>query len=406
MCDTLATVTADGVLFAKNSDRDPNEAQLLRWYAGADHQEHDEVACTWITIPQVPRTHAVVVSQPWWMWGAEIGANEHGVVIGNEAVFTTQPAGDPALLGMDLLRLALERSTTAHDAVGVLVSLLEAHGQGGPCSHEHPGFSYHNSFLVADRSSAIVVETAGSLWATEEVRGRGRSISNGLSIEAFAHAHGQRIRPRVAACAARRARTQPAAEAASGPADLFAALRDHGPQGSPRWSVVNGALDAPCAHAGGKVTSTQTTASWVADLRDDPVHWVTGTSAPCTSLFKPVRVHEPLDLGDHGATNRFDPTVGWWHHERLHRLALHDHAASTARFSAEQARVEARWLADPPDSEAAFAEAREITDRWHADLSAAALPDRRPRWLRALWDRWDREAGLHHTFAPTGGHHG
>jgi hypothetical protein len=65
----------------------------------------------------------------------------------------------------------------------------------------------------------------------------------------------------------------------------MAALRDHGPDGLPRYSPVNGALDAPCAHIGGLVTSTQTTASWVADLRGaapgpdaTPArHWVTAT---------------------------------------------------------------------------------------------------------------------------------
>ncbi len=181
MCDTLVSLTPDGVLFAKNSDRDPNEAQTPRWYPASDHDpEPGQVDCTWISIPQVEHTHAVLLSQPWWMWGAEMGANEHGVVIGNEAVFTNQPLGDPALLGMDLLRLAVERAATAHDAVAVIVELLEQHGQGGPCSHEKPGFSYHNSFLVADPSGAIVLETAGVNWAVEHVTGRGRSISNWL----------------------------------------------------------------------------------------------------------------------------------------------------------------------------------------------------------------------------------
>nr|HEX2574929.1 carcinine hydrolase/isopenicillin-N N-acyltransferase family protein [Aquihabitans sp.] len=186
MCDTLVSLTDDGVLFAKNSDRDPNEAQVLRWHPAADHEPDGEVACTWTSIPQVAHTHAVVLSQPWWMWGAEMGANGHGVVIGNEAVFTKRPQGPPSLLGMDLLRLALERATTAADAVQVLVELLERHGQGGACSHERPGFSYHNSFLVADPDGAIVLETADRHWATEEVRGPGRSISNGLTIDGFA----------------------------------------------------------------------------------------------------------------------------------------------------------------------------------------------------------------------------
>ena len=145
-----------------------------------------------------------------------MGANEHGVVIGNEAVFTTQPAGDPALLGMDLVRLGLERATSAADAVEIMVTLLERHGQGGSCSRAHPGFTYHNSFLVADPQGAIVLETAGSLWATETVEGPGRSISNGLTIQGFADAHARRVKSRVAACSLRQARTQASADRAPG----------------------------------------------------------------------------------------------------------------------------------------------------------------------------------------------
>src|SRR5699024_5216005 len=115
------------------------------------------------------------------------------------------------------------------------------------------------------------------------------------------------------------------------PAHLFAALRDHGAGPSPRWSRLNGALAAPCAHAGGRLTSTQSTASWVSDLRGSPLHWATATSAPCTSLFKPVRIEDPVDLAPGvEASNRYDPALRWWRHEVLHRLVLRDHAASTA----------------------------------------------------------------------------
>lgn len=393
MCDTLVSLTDDGVLFAKNSDRDPNEAQALAWFPAAEHEPGTELTCTWITIAQAPRTHAVVLSQPWWIWGAEMGANEHGVVIGNEAVFTKRPAGEAALLGMDLVRLGLERAASAAEAVEVMVTLLERHGQGGSCSHEHPGFTYHNSFLVADPNGAVVVETAGDQWATEVVTGPGRSISNGLTIDGFADAHADRLRSRVAAAPARRHRTEVAASHARTPADLFGALRDHGEDPAPRWSPLNGALAAPCAHAGGRLTSVQTTASWVADLRSEPRHWVAPTAAPCTSTFLPVRVGEPADLGP-APTNRFDPTTRWWRHELVHRLVLRDHPASVARFAAARDRTERAWLAAPPTTAEAAAELDDCESAALADLTAARLPDRRPRWLQRHWEDLDRHAAI------------
>jgi secernin len=399
MCDTMVRVEPGRVLFAKNSDRDPNEAQALTWRPGAVHPPGARVRCTYLTIRQAARTHAVLLSRPFWMWGAEMGANEHGVTIGNEAVFTTQPDEPAGLTGMDLVRLGLERGSTAHEAVDVIVSLLDEHGQGGGCGHEDRSFTYHNSFLVADGRTAIVLETAGRRWAVEEVTTGARSISNGLTIPGFADRHADRLRTRVSACATRRELTEGRASRAEGPGDLMAALRDHGPGGL-RYSPVNGAMAAPCMHAGGLLAASQTTASWVAELTPAGTrHWVTATAAPCTSLFKPVRVHEPLDLGPE-PTDVFDAATPWWRHERLHRLVLRDPARLLPPLAAERDGIERAWLAEPPSPSAAFRQADDLTDRWLRRASADAVDDRRPVWVRRYWRRRDLRAGMPRRPAP------
>jgi len=395
MCDTLVVLQADRVLFAKNSDRDPNEAQQLDWQPRRSHPAGAVLQCTWIEVPQARETHAVLLSRPFWIWGAEIGANEQGVAIGNEAVFTTEPHADVGLTGMDLVRLGLERGATAEEAVQVMVELLETHGQGGGCGYENRNFTYHNSFIVADPCGAFVLETAGKHYAIEVVRGA-RSISNLLTIPKFAKSYGDRIKTRVACGRRRMRRTSELADRVTGVGDMFKILRDHNHDASPvvpqyRW--YNGGMHAPCMHAGGMLAASQTTASWVSDLHaNEQRHWATATAAPCISLFKPVFVNDPLKLPQ--ATGQADSDSPWWRHERLHRAVMRDPMKWATLFTHLRDEREQAWLCDPPNSLDAFDEGDRLLRQWIALVPRHRTTDLRPAFVRHYWSKRDRAAGL------------
>lgn len=78
-------------------------------------------------------------------------------------------------------RLGLERADTAEKALAVIADLLEKYGQGGNCMESHMVFTYHNSFLIADRKEAWVLETSGKYWAAEKVEG----MDNALCFKHF-----------------------------------------------------------------------------------------------------------------------------------------------------------------------------------------------------------------------------
>jgi dipeptidase len=393
MCDTIAIAGEGRVLFAKNSDRDPNEGQALEWHPACTHAPGTTLRCTWIEVPQVRETRAVLLSRPFWMWGAEMGANDCGVVIGNEAVFTRQPYARAGLTGMDLLRLALERAAAAREACAVIIALLESHGQGGGCGHENRRFTYHNSFIVADPREAYVLETAGRHWATERVEGA-RSISNGLTIPGFARRHGDRVKTFVSACGVRRRRTQQLAEQARTTHGLFDILRDHGEGAAhPRYSWLRGGMAAPCMHAGGLVAASQTTASWVAELTPAGcLHWVTATSTPDLSLFKPVTVERPLDIGP-APGERVDNSL-WWKHERLARLIMRDPQRLAPAIQAERDAIEQAWLAAPPPPEEAFAAHHAFIEQWLDRLRGTSVRDTRPWYVRRYWRTRNHRAGV------------
>jgi dipeptidase len=448
MCDTMAArgraTTTGAMLFAKNSDRERNEAQLLELLPARDYGEGARLRVTYVTIPQVARTHAVLLSRPFWIWGAEMGANEHGVVIGNEAVHPRLlPQRKAALIGMDLLRLGLERGASAKEALDVITALLERHGQGGNCSHLGRRY-YDNSFIIADRDEAYVLESVGRHWAAERITAT-RAISNTYTIGAqitrasdglqsftrkqgwwrgrgafdFADIVTSLANPGLAGARSRCSRATALLAEHMGRIDsarMMANLRDHGAaaEGQAGWHPQSLTGPTICMHGGDGIVRGQSVGAMVSDLRPrGAVHWLTGTSAPCTSIFKPVFIDAGLQPQGAIPGDRYDERTLWWRHERLHRALLHgDYARGMAEIAPERDTLEANFRGRVEEvlamrgpagirarrriAERCWREAAAAEARWLRIVPRIAAARTRPAYRRS-WRRFDKLSGMNRT---------
>jgi secernin len=439
MCDTmvaLSHLTLDGhTLFAKNSDRDPNEAQEIVRIPHQRYESGSQVRCTYISIPQVEESYALLLSKPFWIWGAEMGANEKGVVIGNEAIFTRVPQEKkPSLIGMDFLRLALERGATAREAMDVITKLLHDYGQAGNCGFSHP-FAYDNSYLIVDPQEAWVLETAGRQWAAEKVRDI-RSISNAITIDKdwdlaspglIDYAVDQGWCRNRADFSFRRCYTEPvvtyfgnahhrqcstmqtlaAHKEGLTSADMISILRGHFIHGQNSWNPDKAVIGTDvCMHYGfGPIRINQTTGSMVSELTAaGGLHLLTGTAAPCTSIFKPMWLDiTPPDLGMH-PTGKFDPHTIWWKHEQLHRSVNKDYAARINLFREERDMFENRFIArahermnDGVESRSSleqecFDQAGKLTEKWIKAVRGNPIKDSTTLYYRYAWRKVNQQA--------------
>lgn len=442
MCDTCVATgdaTLDGIpLFAKNSDREPNEAQFLEYLPAMDHPEGSQVRCTHITIPQAPRTLGAVLSRPFWMWGAEMGMNESGLAVGNEAVFTREPLDkNGGLTGMDLVRLALERASTSREGVDLITNLLETHGQGGNCGFSRP-FCYHSSFILADPEHSWVLETAGRHWAAREIQGV-YAISNGLTLDnqwdlasrdlvanavrnrwcrsesdfSFARCYSREIFTRLSGCRQRRDRALDLLTGASGTLrvpDMAAMLRDHGPANENTFHPDAGlTASSICNHAGfGPVRRTsQTTASLICHLsRDTATLFATGTAAPCTGIFKPLWMDTPPPGIHPSPAGTWDKDSLFWTHEILHRLTLNDYTRLISLYSRQRDILEQRFMdmalvkrREDFASRSAVVDfcwktARDAGQEWLARVSEGLRGNRAGRLYSMAWNGLNRKAGI------------
>jgi secernin len=385
-CDTMVAVpgaTRHGqTLFAKNSDRPREECQPLVQRARQNHAPGATVRTQFLELPQAPVTYRHVGSRPYWCWGYEHGFNEHQVVIGNEALQSRLPAYDePKLVGMELIRLGLERGRTAAEAIEVMTSLIERYGQG-KFKNDAGARTYDNGYIVADPREAYVLETAGHEWAVKRVSGA-IGISNTRSL--FDNYD------RVSATAEPRAREQGWWAGGAGRFDftraydtppkpdgtparvvlrgvrscavlgrhqgeidvrtMMATLRDHSDGTNPDEAPPNVIPDAPsiCMHYGRNVQDEargqaygNTAASLVADLCADgsglPVYWCSFYS-PCLGIFFPVfsEVELPAVLSAGGAEPS-DESL-WWLFRQVERAARGEDGALGSDAIAEVRRT-------------------------------------------------------------------
>ena len=344
---------AGATLLAKNSDRSPYECQPL---AQAPHRVHPEgatVHCQYLEIPQVLETAAVIGSRPFWLWGFEHGLNEYGVAIGNEAVLTRETLPSTGLLGMDLVRLGLERSKNAREATEIIGTLIERYGQGGSGQYD-VDFRYCGGFIIADHADAYVLESSGRQWTARRVEDRA-CISNRLTIdvgslgsadvESYARARGwcdsefdfaaayssrnagkDKSDPLTARGRLARSRELVARNGRRTIREMFAILRDHGTRGEMPPAVGAARDDSPTLCMHGAVSGT--TASMVAEIPAPdadtiPVMWAS-LAAPCTSIAFPLFVGGTLPpVLAAGGENPL-PDSPWWRFRTIQDLVAND----------------------------------------------------------------------------------
>ncbi|XP_071158188.1 secernin-3-like isoform X2 [Mytilus edulis] len=175
------------VIFGKNADRPPTEVQEVVYFPAKDHALDSKIMCTLVEMDQVSATHAVVLSKSAWTWGAEMGANDKGLCIGCTAVWTKlcHPGDHSAkLMGVDYVRLGLERCSTSKEALDTITELLDKHGQCGLTSQDHSfgQWSYNTSFIFVDLKEAWLLETAGEFWAAKHISDGHFNVSSCLRI--------------------------------------------------------------------------------------------------------------------------------------------------------------------------------------------------------------------------------
>jgi secernin len=425
MCDSFVALPTSTVnksmILGKSADCQVNEAHALVRFPGHKHLPGEAFKATHLVVPQAEETYEVILGKSFWTWGAEIGINEFGVAIGNEAVYTTLQKEEKAdgLNVIDMLRLGLERGRTAREAVEAIAKALEAIGQGGNC--ELAGNSHFDgSYLIADPNEAWILETAGRQWAAKKVSDSVASISNVISIgeDWDISSLTERVNwadrtsdpamvPLIGSCE-RQACSYNGLAASLGNITVttaFDVLRQHGEDYHPAVGDVHRNI---CVHAGApQYRQWQAVGAMVAEMGPDgTIGWFTGTSGTCVSIFKPV--FTGVELPDLGPlpTEQFNPATLWWKHELLHRRAMTDFRHFVPEIRKDFDVLENEFLSAAPSvmkgtsrekkefTDYSFKKAEEATEAWIDRICSQGNLTFDDAEYRAMWHKYNSMAGL------------
>jgi secernin len=171
-CDmvvALGPATADRqTLFGQNCHQ-ASGVPALRLAPGREFALGEKTPTQFLELDQVRKTHTVLGSQAPGCWGYQHGLNEFHLAMGCSTFVTRLSGQQPGLIGPDLVRLALERCRTARQAVDLVATLVERHGQGAfPSCPELA--ETDAGLLIADPNEAFAVEACGHFWVHQEVR--------------------------------------------------------------------------------------------------------------------------------------------------------------------------------------------------------------------------------------------
>ena len=385
MCDTIVALknstSTNSVLLAKSADTEVNEAEQIVKYPRREYTEGTAARTTHIKIPQAKLTYEVILGRSFWAWGSELGANERGVSVGNEAAFS-QMIGN---------------------------------------------FSFDTGLLVADTDEAYIINCAGKEWAAKKVSdvyaiSNRYQITNDWNLSSLKNDNDSKqnfnelfedTSKSEGVCASdRENRAQQILEQRKGNislSDMADIMRDVG-EDPDNYEPDKAELkqNFVCMHAKPHPDAFwHATGAMITDSNEEGiVVWMTGTAANDLSIFKPLFFDIPLPQQlKYLPRGTYDKKSFWWKHENLHRKAIMDYKACKPEIRERFDELEKKFfnqssnLRTSPNKEKieftqyCWDEAEKLTDILINNINKKTI-SLKPGPFVDMWSVFNKEAGF------------